>query len=275
MSAEKFTQEQIFEEICIYWREDLGLEKPFELDSRIDHHLSNDDFWKLIGLAEECDFADIISGLEECFGFSCLDEEWIRYFGLSARSREEWLQKFAPHFTFRRLVEFIEEHVKPISFEPIPLLGKPCLTAGIFRGLEQLVEQTNPKATRFAPSTPIRERLRGTPLRRFWNRLRWMLDDQIPPLPQITLSSRGFLHSLFFKIGIGLLIAVWRWDFSGVLTGIATTFALLIPIGVIVAFINERLCRLPEGVETFGDLARVLAAIILDQKTEAASCSTP
>jgi hypothetical protein len=42
-----------------------------------------------------------------------------------------------------------------------------------------------------------------------------------------------------------------------------------------VAFINARLNPLPEGIETFGDLSRVLAAIILDQQTEAASCSIP
>ncbi len=275
MSAEQFKQEQIFEEVCIFWREELGLEKPFNPDSRIDHHLSNDDFWESIGLKEEYDFADIISGLEERFGFSCIDEEWNRAFGLSVRRREEWLQKFAPHFTFRRLVEFIEKHVQPISFEPISLLGKTCLTAGIFRGIEQLVRQTNPTATRFAPSTPIHERLRGATLQRFWNRLRWMLDDQIPPLPRIKISSRGFWHSLFFKCGIGLLITIWRRDLSGVLAGIATTFALLIPVGMVVAFINQVCCRLPKGIETFGDLSRVLAAIIEDQQSEAASCSTP
>jgi hypothetical protein len=165
--------------------------------------------------------------------------------------------------------------VKPISFVPITLLGKPCQTAGSFRGIEQLVQQTNPKGSRFAPSTPIRERLRGVPLQRFWNRLRWMLDDQIPPLPRIKIASRGFLHSLIFKFCIGLLIALWKRDLSGVLAGVATTFALFIPVGVIVAFINNSLCRLPKGIETFGDLARYLAVIIADQQSEAASCSTP
>jgi hypothetical protein len=66
---------------------------------------------------------------------------------------------------------------------------------------------------------------------------------------------------------------VWSW--AGVIVAFIVSFVLFIPVGVMVEFINARLNPLPEGIETFGDLARVLSAIILDQQSEAASCSTP
>src|SRR5262249_10073298 len=100
MSAEQFTHEQILSEIRNVWREDLGCGASFDLDSRIDDHLSIERFGQLIGLDESTDFADIINGIEEHFGFSGLEEDWNRYFGLSVRSKEEWEQQYAPHFTF-------------------------------------------------------------------------------------------------------------------------------------------------------------------------------
>ncbi|MGH7169017.1 MAG: hypothetical protein ACRELF_08210 [Gemmataceae bacterium] len=281
MSAETYTQEQILSGIELVCSEVPEFDLPFDLDTRLDEYFApsfgseslGDRIGRLMG--EEDAFTQLAQALAWFFGFTCSLEEWNNYFGLNATSRDEWERDFAPHFTFRRLVEFIRERAKPISLEPITMLGKPCLTAGIFRGLEQLVRQISPKATKIAPSTPIRKCLRGVLVHGLWYRLRWMFDGQLPPPPRITLSSRGFLHSLIFKVAIGVLIAIWRRDLSGVLAGIGTTFALLIPLGVIVAFINARLYPLPKGIETFGDLARYLAVVTEDQQTEAASCSTP
>lgn len=277
MSAKSFTQEQIYSGIRFFWKEELGCDSSFDLDSRIDRHLRVDRLSDLIGLHEQHDFADIIDGLECLFGFSCSEEEWVSYFNLSPEnvSLEEWEQIFAPGFTFRRLTQFIQEKASLIALEPITLLGKPCLTAGIFRGLEQLIRQISPNTKKFAPSTPIHECLKGTRLRTFWNRLRWIVEDQLPPAPRITLHSRAVWQSLFLKILLGVVIAVWRGDLSGIIAGFMTTLVLFIPVGIIVAIINDRLNPLPEEIETFADLVRVLAAIILDQQNEAASCSTP
>lgn len=269
MSAKTYTQEQIFSGIRIFWRENLRCESPFDAETRIEHHLQATE------IAEDLDLMEIANGIETLFGFKCPRQEWHDFFGITIRDAEEWEKTVAPRLTFEALADFIQERLNFISFEPVTVLGKPCLTAGIFRGLEQLAVQVNPRASRFAPSTSIRECLRGVRLRRFWNRLRWMIEDQIPPPPKLELSGRGCLHSLIFKLSFGSAIALWRKDLFGLLVGIVTAFVLLIPLAVIVGLIEDRLNPLPEGIETFGDLSRVLAAIILDQQSEAASCSMP
>ncbi|HTU22852.1 MAG TPA: hypothetical protein VMG10_32735 [Gemmataceae bacterium] len=268
MSAEAYTQEKILRGIRIYWQEHLGIEDSFLPDMRIDYHLRQEGWW------EEIDLMDVAYSLERTFGFTCSRQEWLEYFG-DGLDAEEWEHLAGPRLTFRGLADFIRERLEPISLEPITILGKPCCTAGIFRALERLASQVHPNVRRFAPSTPIRRCLRGVRLHRFWSRLRWIFEDQLPPPPEFHLSSRGLFHSLIFKLGVGFVVALWRRDLSGVLTGILTTFALLVPVGIIVAFINQRLNPLPEGIETFGDLARLLAAILDDQQSEAASCSTP
>jgi hypothetical protein len=268
MPAESYTQEQILSGIRIIWREALNYDSPIYPDTSLYAQFEE-------GVFQDIDFADVLFRLEMLFGFNCTMKEWQTLLGEPIQDLNEWKKNVAPRLTFRALVDFIRERLAPISLEPVTLLGKPCLSAGVFRGLEQLAEQIDPKVRQFAPSTPIRGRLRGFRLHLFWSRLRWMIEDQLPPPRQITFRSRGFFHSLLFKLGVGLLIALWKRDLTGLLEGIGVTFALFIPVGVIVAFINTHLNPLPEGIETFGDLARVLTAIILDQQNEAASCSTP
>lgn len=268
MFAETYTQEQILSGIRIYWRECLNIDDSFAPDMRIDHHLRQVGWW------EEIDMMDVAYGLERRFGFTCSRQEWLDYFG-DGLEAEEWELLAAPRLTFRGLADFIRERLEPISLEPINLLGKPCRTAGIFRGLERLAGQIYPKVTRFAPSTPIRARLRGIRLYYFWSRLRWIVEDQLPPPPQITLSGRGFLRSLSFKCFLAVLIAFWRRDLTGFIAGLVLTPFLLIPVAWAVDFINARLNPLPKEIETFGDLASILAAIILDQRNEDASCLKP
>ncbi|HWG44933.1 MAG TPA: hypothetical protein VN688_19345 [Gemmataceae bacterium] len=262
MFAKRFTQAQILCGLRIFWREETGGNDSFDAGTRIDHHLESE------GISEEIDITEILHDIEQFFRFSCRLEEWQSYFGWDTKDPEEWERKYAPQFTFGRLADFIRERVEAISLEPLTLLGKPCLTAGIFRGLERLAEQINPKTPRFAPHTPIRECLCGTRLHQFWNRLRWIVEEQIPPAPRLPLSMRGFMHSLAFKFGIGLLIALWRRNLQGLLIGVLLTFLLLIPVGWLISFINSRINPLPKGIETFGDLARFLAAATADKQPE-------
>jgi hypothetical protein len=271
MSAEKYTQEQILSGLRIFWRERLGCKAPSDPDRSFIEHLKAHHVFIC-----EFDLIDHVAlGLECLFGFQCTANEWETFFGLPIRDPKEWDSKTAPRLTFRALADFIRERLDPISFEPVILMSKPCLTAGVFRGLEQLAEKIHPKVTRFGPSTPIRTRLRGFRLQYFWSELRWIMEDQLPPQPQISLPSWKFLNHLLVKLGIGSLIALCRRDLAGLLEGLAVTLLLFLPVGMIAAWINAQLDPLPKGIETFGDLARVLASIILDQQSEAASCSTP
>jgi hypothetical protein len=269
MFAKTYTQEQILSGIGIFCHEILGCDSPIDPDMSFIEQLRTE------GLYEEIDFVDVRFRLQRLFGFTCSRSEWETFFGTHIKDPNTWEKTIPPWLTFRALADFIGEHLKPISFEPMALLGKPCLTAGIFRGLERLAVQVNPRVQRFGPSTPIRQRLRGVRFYIFWNRLRWMLHDQLPHPRAIRFFSRGFLHSLSFKVAIGVMIALWKRDLNGFLVGLAVTLSLLVPMGWLAALINWWRNPLPERIETFGDLARVLAAIILDQQSECASCSTP
>lgn len=264
MSAPRFTQEQILSGLYIFLREDFGCKTLIDPDLRID------EFFKADGIWEELDTGELAEELSNYFGFSCSLDEWEAFFGWTtsahARNVEEWEQLFAPHFTFRGLADFIRERAEPISFEPLTLLGKPCITAGIFRGLERLTEQIHPVASRFAPSTSIRACLRGSRLRRFWNRLRWMTEDRIPAPPRIKFGCGGF----YFKLAIGLLIALWHRDLDGLWLSLKVTAVLFIPTAFLVEFLNSRLNPLPKEIQTFGDLSRYLAVITENQQPQGA-----
>lgn len=280
MSAERYTPEQILSGLRIIWRERLNCKSLFDPDRSFVKQLKEEDRF------DDCVLSFALTELERVFGFTCTPKQWQDFLGIRLEWRRatgplfledssDWEKRVAPRLTFRTLADFIQDQVTPIALEPINLLGRPCLTAGIFRGIEQLATQVDPQVKPFAPSTPIHRCLRGLRLRLFWDRLRWIIEDQLPPPPKIELSERGFFRSLIFKIGVGVAISLWRMDLSGLFLGILTTFALLFPLAVVVGMIEDRLNPLPEEIETFGDLARVLAAILLDQQNEAASCSTP
>jgi hypothetical protein len=260
MSAEMYTQEQIFCGLGLIWRETLGYEEPLDLDMRF-----FDDF-REGGLHGEIDFGDVIFRMEKEFGFSCALKEWKTFLGTPIQDVDVWQRDIGPQLTFRALVDFIRRRVEPICLEPITLLGKPCLTAGIFRALECLAGQIHPAVSAFAPSTPIRARLRGLRLRRFWDRLRWIMEDRIPEPPRIKLGCGSF----YLKIGIGLFIALWHRDLDGLWLSLKVTALLFLPTAFLVEFLNSRLNPLPKEIQTFGDLARYLAVITVDQQPEGA-----
>ena len=269
MSAEKYTQEQIFSGLRMIWRDALDFRTPLHLDMNFMAE------FKAGGAIDEIDIFDVFYRIQREFGFTCAWEEWKAFLSLPTVDEDKWNREVAPRLTFRALAVFIRERLEPISLEPITLLGKPCRTAGIFRALERLAGQVHPAVKPFGPSTPIRARLKGFRLCRYWSRLRWIVEDQLPPPPQITFPIWRFLNHLFVKLGIGSLIALCRRDLGGLLEALAVTLLLFLPVGMVAAWINAQLNPLPKGIETFGDLARVLAAILVDQQSEAASCSTP
>jgi hypothetical protein len=262
MSANTFTQEQILSGLRIFLREDYGCESPFDPDSRIDEYFMVERIW------EELDTGELAKELSKFFGFACSLDEWEEFFGWSANARDGdgWELLFAPHFTFRGLADFIRERVEPISLEPITLLGKPCRTAGIFRALERLAGQVHPKVRRFAPSTPIRARLHGSRLHKFWDRLRWITRDQIPIPYRIKFGCGGF----YLKIAIGLLIALWKRDLEGLWLSLKVTALLFLPTAFLVEFLNSQLNPLPKEIKTFGDLARYLAVVTENRQPQGA-----
>lgn len=266
MSGKGYSQEQILCGLQIIWKEVLGCVSPFDPD------LSLIEQMKAEGIYEEIDLYDVFFRLKRDFGFQCAWEEWDTFLGLHVRDPHQWNTKVAPRLTFRALAEFIRERLEPISLEPITILGKSCLTAGIFRALERLAGQVHPKVRRFGPSTPIRTRLRGSHLHTFWNRLRWITKGRVPLPYRITPWRGGFFVLI---CAAALFLALFKPDLQGLWISSAIAVSLLLPTMFLVELLNRQLNPLPKEIQTFGDLARYLAVFIADQQTEAASCSTP
>lgn len=240
-TPERYPLERIFAGIERVFRDEIGVGIPIRPDQRIDKYLGS--FWA------EIDLSDVFDLLEIQFGFhSTRWEELIGYH--LARDPNAWEREFGPQFTFQTFAEFIQQEIPVVPLAPINMLGAPCLTAGVFRGLEDVARQIRPEVTRFGPSTPIRDRIDGPQLERFWGRLQFMTEYRLPSL-------RNPLQNLF----VGCIFLA----FLAFLCGRAfDTFLLswLCVIGLATAFLAYGVIRpspLPGGIVTFADLARVVA----------------
>jgi hypothetical protein len=247
MPENGYAFEQIFCGLRMWWHESLGCKSSIAPDVDIDEALLAEGIW------HEIDFADMYDELKEFFGFPRALDEWVDHFRLTSPTED------APKFTFRALAEYIQARVEAVAMGPITILGKPCATAGVFRGLEGHVRQIDRNVERFGPSTPIRERLRGNALHQFCRKLHWVSLGRVPapPVPS------GIRLAIFVTL-VGALMFAWffaRLD--------SVRFAILIgflsPIFVFgCAALLESVfvllpSPLPKQIVTFGDLARFLA----------------
>lgn len=122
--------------------------------------------------------------VERFFGFKCGLDEWKKFFEAGAASEQEGEQNISRCWTFGALAEFIADRA-PVaaSFDPLPMLGAPCKSAGVFLGIQQVARKAGRTTRTFGPSSRITEMLRGKNLDRFWMQLRWMTEHAIPELP--------------------------------------------------------------------------------------------
>jgi acyl carrier protein len=233
-----------------FWREELDCKEPLTPEARIDSYLKRSRLW------DDMDLAEVIAEVEEHFGFDAPAEDWAEFFGTGIREEKQWEAEVGPRCTFGALADFIVRHVPPVSFDAVAQFGTNCATAGAFRGIELVARQIRPDLGALRPSTPIRDRLRGRKLDTFWNRVRWMSGDALPPLhaPWRHGLRRAVLVA-FLALLAGLVLSLahgtWTW-----LVLSATGFALL-RLSLEVAVYCES--PLPSGIDTFGDLARLLA----------------
>jgi hypothetical protein len=245
------TEDQVLFGLEQFWVRHLGCDSPFEPGARLG---------RTEWLFDEADLADHLDALGDFFGLSCPPQEWAEFLGLAVTDPREWEENVAPRLTFRGLAAFIAARVETIPLEPVSLLGQPCLTAGIFGGLEQLVAQVHRRARHFGPSTPIRRRLRGPRLRLFCERLHWIGQGRLPAPPRLTITRRALDHYFWGKAAAAILTAVLVGDWSVLCTGFLVGLLLLIPLAAVVTFLNEWwIDPLPAGARSFGDLARLLA----------------
>lgn len=218
-----------------------------EPDERINEHLQR------IGLWDDSDLLDLWFRCERTFGFDAAPQE---FFGPPTADPVEWERDIAPRLTYAALADFIAERAPVVSFDAVEIAGVRCAKAGAFLGLRNLAGHVDATIPRFAPSTPIRDCLRRSDLLLLWTRLTWMSGVPLPPL-----------RTRWVDRACGLFVLACLGVFGGgvaaVLFGAAAIVLhvlSLLKVSWTLLKIAERLENpLPEGIATFGDLARRLA----------------
>ncbi len=154
--------------------------------------------------------------------------------------------------TIAALADFIRVRIKPVSFEPVSVLGSPpCPAAGYFVGMSELVQRVRPDAERFGPSTPIMHVLPSRSLQVFWWRLSRAAGRSLPELSfwlnhlaNVLLIVSAACLAFGVLVDWAFLAAVWLLCLKGIQFG---------------WWLHRRANPLPQGIVTFGDLARHLA----------------
>ncbi len=168
----------------------------------------------------------------------------------------EWEREVAPKLTYDALADFIADRVPLISFAPIEIAGHRCAKAGAFFGVREIIGRGSSARRRFAPSTTICSELTRSEVEHVWNSMAWMCPS--PPPALRTCWSDRIASSAFL------------WVFAMAGTGFAflcagepdlfLVFCVVTLIGLVPYLLLRRFEKpLPDGIETFGDLARRLA----------------
>jgi hypothetical protein len=176
--------------------------------------------------------------------------EWFS----TSRPRAEWQRVLEPEHvrTLGELAAYAAPYVRLPDFRPLRIAGVEDAAAGAFFCLRQLLARTDPRASRFRPSTRVSAVLGRSALSLGEALVR--LAPRVTPQPTVVESSRQRIGGAL--IGEGLLCFL-----LGSLTGSAR-LVVIGPMLVLVGFWlssgpPERIDLAP--YETLGDLARAIA----------------
>lgn len=157
----------------VIMRRDIGVSEPIAASTLF---FSVADGWK------EIDLADVFYLVEKHFEVRIALSTWDAIFRDGHHEAADWNQNIGKRLTFGHVAAFIAARLPMTRLAPLTILGKRCEQAGAFRTIEQLVERFDTSDAQFGPSTPIRERLRGSTLKRVWNQLTWLSEGRLPEL---------------------------------------------------------------------------------------------
>jgi hypothetical protein len=268
----KYTVEQAFRGIQAFVSENCGEKVVLELDAPLTN------YEQAARDSHECPL-QFLEALASYFQFEWSESRWGLWLQLrddslkTKRERqaawEHWQQAIAPQITVRTLAELVARKAQAPSFEPVAILGSTCEPAGVFIGLCCLPEA---EKGRYAPSTPLRALKSSQRIRDLWKRAEWINGVKLPKLDEPSakrLNSAAdavqlatLCLALPIAVGFGVLLAdiccVYiggYWDLVGWGGGVVAFVASLC-IGFDLA---DRVHNpLPEGIERFGDLARLI-----------------
>lgn len=264
----RFTTEQLLRGIQAYVTE--------EVDSKlvIDPNASVNEYRKAIEGSYECPLL-FLEMLGEYFGFEHSEARWIAWLKLkpdeelTKRERklawDHWQNVISKSLTVRKLAEHIAKHAPGTSMQPVTMFGVPCAPAGAFRGLCRLPEL---RGKRVAPSTPIARVLGGSKIESLWGRATWISGAKLPTLQRQAWWSLRSPADWIDAVGqcLAIVAALATLIYVGLETGSAFyAFTAAIPALLVLLMFtysaSDKLRNpLPDGVTTFGDLARLIAA---------------
>lgn len=243
-------RQRIFAALMPLLEDSLGIDRD-ELphpDERIDEHLKRTGTW------DDLEFFGLWFSCERTFGFSAVPEE---FFGPPMTDPVAWERDVAPRLTYEALADFIAERAPVVSFDPVEIAGVRCAKAGAFLGLQAVGRGIGDGLPRFTPSTPIRDCLQRSELTELWSRLAWMSDSPPPPLRTRWVDRTWSLFVLACAGLFGGGIAAFA---LGVAAIFLHAFSFLKVTWTLLKLAERFENPLPEGVVTFGDLARSIAA---------------
>lgn len=258
----RFTTEQVLRGIQAYVFD--------EVDGKliIDSEASVNDYREAITKSHECPLF-FLTELAAYFGFRYGEDRWIVWLNLTDTKRrqgwEHWQDVTSKALTVRKLAEHIARYAPGTSMAPVTVFGVHCAPAGAFRGICELPEIGG---RRVAPSTPIAQTLGGSRIVGLWNRAAWISGTTLPTLKRTPWWSLTSLANWIDAIGFGLASIATVAVLMGIGTATGSGWAaVIVALPVLISVLgathaaSDRCCNpLPDGVETFGDLARLVAA---------------
>ena len=289
-ASDRYTLDEVMDGLRVILCEQAGKEVEFQGETQIVHVLAQRDGLPLSRVdeynTEELDYDfrfRIVLEIEQHFRPSVSPTEWCNWLEGGAESPEDWRQRVAPQLTMEKLAAIIVLRSRKVSFEPVTILGRHCEPAGAFYGVEQVACELDPKLKRFGPSTPIRDRLRGSKLSEFWNRVRFCSGRQIPAVVDpfsskhraaryANLVTLLFLPLLIMEAAfwVGIIpqgiVDSWVPPVAGIVLGLILVIHARIRIGRLFAYFAN---PLPPGIHTFRDLTELI--VRTRQSTSAAT----
>ncbi|WP_425400452.1 hypothetical protein [Aeoliella sp.] len=263
----RFTTEQVLRGIQAYVELDVDKELVIDPDASVN------DYRQAIEDSHECPLC-FLEMLAEYFGFQYSETRWAVWLkiksppGLSKSERkrawEHWQEVTSKTITVRKLAEHIADHAPGTSMKPATVFGVECAPAGVFRGLCQLPEV---RGKRVAPSTRISQVMGCSKIEEMWGRAKWISGSNLPMLKRNPWWSLRSPADWIDAVGqcLAIVVALATLIYIGLETDSAFyAFAAAVPtLGILLILTycasDTQRNPLPEGVTTFGDLARLIA----------------
>lgn len=248
----EYTDEEILDSLRVLFSELFDCKGEIQSWMTVEDYLVYERAWN------ELDISDLFHGIEHYFGCKFSKEELNDVWGLGSKKTKVWLYRDDEPPTFQSFIDELKKKVKPVSLAPVTIAGSRCAAAGIFRGLENLLDQIDPKDERIAPSTPLFRRVNLKTLEVLENRLRWVSGGLKP------VFLRSWVDRIWGNLFPLLFLLCWgggfvAWVFQNNLYFILSLAGGILSV-IVFFLVYHTKNPLPKDVVTFGDLARYLAA---------------